>query len=497
MRKIGLILLVLILLVGTQPALATGEFHLAGYEADSTNRDWNNSLFFQRWSALFDLSLSFSQYGEYADWQKEIQAYLNGAALPDALFKAELNVPETLDLYEQGLIINLRPFIEADMPNLNALLKENPEWEKAIMLKDGAIAALPGLTKLQVNNAVWVNAQWLEALKMDMPTDKESFVNVLRAFKEKDPNRNGKKDEIPFAYLGTWDLKFLAHAYGLIANDYNVYVDDGGQVRYLAEAEGFRDFVAWLRDLYTEGLLDKNGFSTVDSARQITDEKATITYGMLMGSSPVNLLPAANSDIYSIMEPLEYEGEQVYRDLLWQVTRGTFAITNACKDPSALLKAIDYLYSNEGAILAQAGIEGEEFKRDENGKWSFITTDEMDSLNNVRAATIADGGLSYYVSDEIALSYGDENAVKSTQEYIRLNALSELPYPLVMLDKQTQQQADELQAKLGRLFEMSMGRFVLSQTELNDENWAAFLQELDVNGLEEFLAIWQTAYDER
>ena len=498
MRKLSIILLVLVLLSGTIPALAQNEYHLAGYEGNSVNRDWNSSPFFERWGTLFDLSFSFSQYGEYTDWEKEIQAYLNGATLPDALFKAELNIENTLALLEKGLIVDLKPFIETDMPNLKALLNENPEWEKDITLPSGVIAALPALTKMQLNNGIWVNTKWLDNIKMEMPTDKESFENMLRAFKTGDPNKNGKRDEIPLTFLGTWDLKFLAHAYGLIANDYNIYVDEGGQVRYLTEAENFRDFVQWLRDLYTEGLIDGNGFTNTDAARQVTDEKAVVPYGMLMGTTPVNLLPAADISVYMLMEPLEFEGQKVYRDLIGQVGRGTFAVTSACENPGVLLKAIDYLYSLDGAMLATAGLEGTEYTRGEDGRWQFIIGEESDPLALVRAATIADGGnLPGYSSDEMLLSFGDESTRENTQRFKTLNEYARLPYPLVSLNSETQKAADALQETLGSLFEARLGRFILSQTELDDENWNAFLDELKANDLQAFLAIWQKALDER
>ncbi len=498
MRKICALGLVLVLLLGVVPGLAGGEYHLAGYAGESVGQNWSTNLFFQRWAEKFDLSFNFSQFDSYSDWQKEIQLYLNGATLPDALFKAELSVQDTQALYESGLIIDLTPYIEADMPNLAALLKENSQWEKAITLKDGAIAALPGLTQMQTNNAMWINTQWLQNVKMEVPTDKASFEAVLKAFKTQDPNKNGKDDEIPLTFLGTWDIKFLAHAFGIIANDYNIYVNEAGQVCYLAYAENVRDFVAWVRDLYTQGLIDKNGFTTTDSLRQITDEKAAVTYGIIMGSSPVNLLPKADTTVYDIMNPLIYNNTQVYRDLTGNVTRGTLCITKSCKDPHALLKAVDYLYTDEGAMLAQVGIEGVEYTVEENGKWALKVDENTDLNTTMREATITDGGsLSYFVSAKSMLNFSDEKTVKNFEQLNSFNQLCQMPYPLVVLDQATQTRVDGLQKTLGRLLDMHLGRFILGQVELNDENWNALLLQLNENGLDEFMAIWQKAYDER
>ena len=40
-------------------------------------------------------------------------------------------------------------------------------------------------------------------------------------------NGNYQKDEIPLAFVGMWELRFLAHAFGIIDNDYYVAEKDG------------------------------------------------------------------------------------------------------------------------------------------------------------------------------------------------------------------------------------------------------------------------------
>ena len=101
---------------------------------------------------------------------------------------------------------------------------------------------------------------------------------MLQAFKDKDPNRNGKRDEIPLSFLGAYDLKYLAHAFGLAANDFNLFVKEG-QAAFMPLEEDFWAFLSWCRALYQGGLLNKNGFSTLDAFRRVSDAKATRVLG--------------------------------------------------------------------------------------------------------------------------------------------------------------------------------------------------------------------------
>jgi len=55
---------------------------------------------------------------------------------------------------------------------------------------------------------------------------------------------------------------------------------------------------------------------------------------------------------------LQYQGLQVG----WGI-----AISSSCKDPVRAIKFLDYICSDEGAVLYRWGIEGENYELDENG----------------------------------------------------------------------------------------------------------------------------------
>src|SRR5690606_41934995 len=44
---------------------------------------------------------------------------------------------------------------------------------------------------------MWLNTAWLDRLGLDTPTTPDEFRDVLKAFKEQDPNGNGAADEVP------------------------------------------------------------------------------------------------------------------------------------------------------------------------------------------------------------------------------------------------------------------------------------------------------------
>lgn len=501
MRKIAVWMLALCLaLAVTAPALAEeaaaqGQYVMAGFDGDNSYHDWNTHLFFKRMTEQTGVTFTFRQYTEYDKWTEAKAQMLAGGSVPDVMFKAELTQREIAAFHEKGLLLDLAPLLETNAPNLYALIQGDENLRAAITQPDGAIVTLPSINELPSNNAMWINRQWLETLGLEAPTDKDTLRAVLEAFRDRDPNGNGKKDEIPLSFLGVWDLKFLGHAFGLIANDYNVFVDDAGQAQYLASQPEFRSFVAWLRDLYRDGLLAKDGFTTADTLRQVTDEKAAVTYGMLLGTTPLNLLPYGGSGAYQVLMPLYFNGRQIYRDLVGTVYPGAYAISAACKEPEKLLAWVDILYTQEGGLLASVGQEGADYEIDpEDGTWDWIGDISSNGQRLMQEVTICDSGnMPWRYPVAFQLKYARKDSVSQLSELYALREYCRLPYPIVTLSAADSQRVNTLQYELGKYLDTAMSRFIIGEVELTDESWQIFQDTLREKGLDEFMSIWQNA----
>ena len=497
MRKVmtWLLLMAMLLLPCAAMAQDLTVYSMAGYDDAAANHDWNTNYFFQRMEEQKGFAFMFSQYTDENTWAQAKQGMIDGVMeLPEVLFKACLSNTEQLQMYEKGVLIDLKPYLEQYAPNLWAMLQEHPDWLKAITLPDGAIVALPGINQLQNNNAMWINTTWLETLGLSEPATAQELTEVLRAFKTQDPNRNGKKDEIPLSFCSLWDLRFLGHAFGLVANDYYVTMDEDGQAASILTTDENRAFLTWLNELWTEGLISQDGFTTIDSTRRITDSNATMTYGMFLSPTPLNLVPSSALDQYSMLQPLFYEGKQTYRDLTGDVITGTFAITSACPAPEVIVDWVDYLYTEEGSRLAQGGAEDEEYAWNSDGTWSWIYDTETMANGLLAEATIADGAsMPGLASVEFQLAYDDTATHKVIEELLSLKSVARLPYPQVFLTEEKQARVDAIQADLGYYAEQQMVWFVTGDVELNDDTWNDFCRTLKEKGMDEMLAIWQEA----
>lgn len=305
MRKLLAILQIFVLMAAMAlPTAFAAEapIMLAGLEAASSSssteaqHDWDTNLFFQTMQEKTGIAFSFTEYVSREAWTEAKTEMLAGeVAMPDMFFKAELTPQETLAFYEAGKLIDLRPYLAEYAPHAWALLEANPEWMEAVSLPDGAIVALPSINELTPNNTMWINKTWLDRLKMGVPTTAEELTEVLRQFRDRDMNQNGSRnDEIPLSFVSMWDLRFLAHAFGINADDYYL-TEQNGKISEVLTTEENRAFLTWLHELYTEGLLDSQGFMAMRLVEAATSSSSsssseTAKYGVFFGATPQDVV---------------------------------------------------------------------------------------------------------------------------------------------------------------------------------------------------------------
>ncbi|MFD0693435.1 ABC transporter substrate-binding protein [Paenibacillus sp. GCM10027628] len=276
-------------------------------------------------------------------------------------------------------IIKLNDLIDKYAPNLKKLLADHPDWKKQISTDEGSIYAFPflrGDDKVRVFFGPSIRQDWLNKLGLSMPTTIDEWYTVLKAFKEKDPNGNGKADEIPIYLdknLFATDAPFLG-AWGI---NYSFY-QDGGKVKYGPIQPEYKDFLATMNKWYKEGLLDKDFAAPND---KLFDNKmttnllgATVSFngggigkfaGLMKDKDPKFDLEAAPYPV------LKAGDKAIWGQKDFAYNGVGAAISTANKNPIETVKWLDYAYGEKGDLLFNYGVEGTSYKM-ENGKAAFL-----------------------------------------------------------------------------------------------------------------------------
>ncbi|WP_256757735.1 extracellular solute-binding protein [Cohnella sp. WQ 127256] len=204
--------------------------------------------------------------------------FMNGGSNGKALYS---------DYAKRGALTEIGPLIEEFGPNIKAAIAD-ASWEAVKV--EGKIYAIPTSASDGVGFDLIIRQDWLDKVKLPMPTTLEEFTAVLKAFKEQDPGGNGKQN-VPFSTRGDYPvLPNLNGAFG-IANSYN---DVDGKLVPSALDPNFQSYLEYMNDLFKQGLLEKEFAVNKDPNLK---EKFT--------SGKLGVMPAHWADIPTLTDALQ------------------------------------------------------------------------------------------------------------------------------------------------------------------------------------------------
>jgi len=470
---------------------------VTGLETDVVDRAWETNAFFSRMEALTGIAVSAHGVNDQEEYGKLLSALEKGEAAADVLFKADLTRDQEYALIESGAVIDLAPLIDAHMPNLSALFAAHPAWKEIVALEDGRIASLPLINEHERQAFMWINAAWLEKLGIAMPQTLEELTAALEAMAAADLNGNGKRDERAADLLGVYEMRWLLPYFGIVADDYSLARNAQGEIVFAPELPEYRAFIELLKDWYARGILTRSAFTDMHSTQALAGANTTeqpVVSGMMFAMTPYTHGPV---DAITQYEPLLLagpNGKVRWRDLLGEIWTGCFAVTSRCKDPAEALRWADALYGEAGALLAFAGLEGEDYTFGSDGKWAFKLTDGR-TVSDIRSQSLIYTGVPvpglYPAQFIFSVDSAIDNHVFAASERVR--EVSERVTQPYALDRKAQARAEELAAVLGGLVDTGIARFAMGEVELTDETYAAWLEEMKAAGSGELAALFADA----
>lgn len=302
--------------------------------------------------------------------------------LPDFFYRLDLGDLDVLKYGAAGVFVDMNTLTDYS-PNLNVIFARHPEWK--LESADGGKYTLGNIQEVALNRVhrMWVNQKFLDNLSLPMPTTTDEYLDTLLAFRDGDPNGNGRQDEVGLADFSTGTGRFVEQflgAWGLgtrgngLRGQTGMDVGPDGNLRYIPISDGYREILEYLNLMWEENLIDPDHF-----AHSVADWQAlgaTDRLGSHPQTSPAFMHP---HDVdFAIAGPLigPY-GDQLFSAVNPTVVQPhTFAITSANPHPEATMRWVDYFFSEDGYVLLDWGVEGVTYQVDENGIWDFIRDDQ-------------------------------------------------------------------------------------------------------------------------
>lgn len=481
--------------------------------------------------------------GIHIEWQEvpsdsladRVNISLSSGDMPDIYLSCGVSLSQQQAYGPQGAFVPLNDYIEQYGEVFQKIEENVPGVADTLTMGDGNIYALPYIEKCvhcEGSSKLWVNQKWLDALNMEPPTTVDEFEDMLRRFKEEDPNGNGEADEIPLlTYEGGWHSNamsgWLTNPFVYTSPDNNyVYLDDD-EIKLSYMQDGWKEAMSWLNKLYEEGLYyDQSLVINYDQARQLcAADGTTEDVGCFTGGTPD--LPGADVSQwgpYVALAPIEGPNGRVATWMPYsQITPTAFVITSACENPAAAFRWGVEQYNKDINYRKTFGVEGE--------NWKYVTPGEDDvpadaaDFNTGDPAEIApfiDGvawgdeqdycwrglGLRCDTGDYKDLRYaqvqsGDYDTNMEHRLSVDTQEQMEPYYPdmeicvptLVYTEEQSATLANTESVVISYVEEMAAA--FITGTSDPEADWDAYLNELSVKGVDQLLEIYQAGYDAR
>lgn len=479
--------------------------------------DWDKLMFFQLMEQATGVHFDINTIN-LDGYQEAFNLAVNTESYAEVMLGCMLTNKQLVELGSQGILIPLEDYITEELtPNLYAFLEEYPLVRGAITAPDGHIYALPQLNAAPIayTGSIWVNNDWLEALGLtdaDLPTDVEGLYDLLVRFRDEDPNGNGEADEIAWGLTDGFDhLKgSIIGAFGLPSNE--VYADDDGKMQYgMMQEEQMVNFLTYVKKLYDENLIPKDflTYTQTDEAALGAENRAGMGYGAI----PTNIWPfeGANADEvnekaskYPMLPALKSESTE---EPMWPHTgtgiqTGTFALTDLCESNGhveAMMRWVDYLYSEAGSLLIHYGPEGYAYEVTEDGLYRQIAPTDGRSYEERRGGSITpDCGIAMpkYVRPTTEGNWTDVLQQRRNQQtdeklvpYLKLT----MPQLFFLEDENTE--IATLETDLDNFVKSVMAKFVTGELDLANYH-AEVVEPLQSNfKIDRLLELYQGAYD--
>jgi len=470
------------------------------------------------------LGVTFNFEFLVGDLDQKLGVLIAGGEYPDLLDSAN----STEKSINAGVYIPIQDYITAEKtPNL---WRQYGEYMNMMKSEDGNVYILPNYgmyyndyVQTSYNGpAFWIQKQLLIDMNYPKITTLDEYFDVLKAYKEKQPEINGQPT-VGFEVLSfDWRAFCLKNAPAQLAgspNDGGAIVDPAtGKASLYANTDIAKTYYSKLNQAYNDGLIEADTF-----VQNYDEYLARLSSGRVLGmfDQGWDFQTAADALVSQGLDNLTWVPlgitfdssiEPWYRDRPVPNYNRGIGITVDNKNPERYIQMIETLLSDEWQKIFAWGIEGEDYLVDDKGM--FYRTPEQRANNedvNWRLANKAEAIWSSIPKIQGKFDDGNDCDPNSqASEYFEklkdidkqiLNAygyvyytefLGDAPenrkdYPAWQISLGDGTDAAIADAKINELQMKYLPQLILGKTDKFDADWAAYVKEYDSVNIQAYI----------
>lgn len=504
-------------------AAADGVTITIGLPRSALVTDYDNNAFTNWLEEQSGYSIQFQYFqASTSDAKTQLSTMMvSGEKLPDILYNFQLSDDLIKEYGDDGYFLDLRDYY-ADREGASKVfwerLQEIPEEEQVTNVRrmtdveNGAMYSLPCIQTSDIDTMdyqMWINQTWLDELGLQAPTNPDELYEVLKAFKQRDP------DCVPLAgienSMGGDVINWIVNMFTYCDDTRRWNVDETGKLYMPYTTDDYRQALIYMHKLVQEGLMTPLCWTIKIQEMQALTSPADNDpmVGIFAGHLTLHVTPG--SEVLYNYKPLDLFGNAVINE---NINRRSTFITTDCENPDAAFALAMALYSKEAGWRLRYGEQGVNWDYADAGTESYlgkpaeikILDDPFAKLNSclwgdMAASLLTDAEGESAEKVEGRDAWADYKNTIVAEQVANYHAAAEANNPKTLCPPliQTTQEKDEiLQIKSDVLTIINKCRAQFANGELDpndDAAWNDYLAQLDTLGLAQYQAQSQAIYD--
>lgn len=390
----------------------------------------------------------------------------------------------------KGAFAKIDELINDDTPNLKREF-ERPVVKNKITAPDGHIYYIPGLNPEGIAARGWfVRQDWLDKLGLDTPTNTEEYYEVLKAFREQDPNGNGQQDEIP--YFSRFNTSGVADLLSLwnVREQWDI---KDGKVVYTPSTKEYVEAYGNIQKWYAEGLIDKEIYTRGGKARDklLGDNVGGSTHDWFGSTAQFNDMLKDSVPGINMVPIIPPNGKEYYlRDV---VTDAGIMISENSDKKEVAIRFVDFIFSETGSRFSNFGIEGVHYDMKDGKPYykDYVIHGDKTAINILNEA----GACSQfsYIND---FWYEEQWLTPVAREGMQLyqNGYLAEAFPTLAYTSEEKDEFNSLLTAIKTYVDETTQKWVFG-TGNPTQDYDSYLQQLKTLGVDRLVEIQQVAYD--
>lgn len=465
---------------------------------------YEESPFHTGYAERTGVNLEWSKLPEGADTVTAFNMLQQESEMPNVmLFFTHHEYAEPL--LNNGRIYDLTDYLPTYAPDYWAYITDPSRKDalRSTMTDDGRIYCFEFFRESPFGSVYCgpvIRQDWLDENGLEMPVTLADWENVLTVFHD-------KYGAVFTTALGTFNKGGLASGVDAFASlNSHLYVDGNEKVQLGNAQPEWKEYLEILHRWYENGLLDPD-FTTASStdyrAKAANNETGIIFTAI--GQIPVLNKEAEDNQTGANWVGLSYPRTEpgstthyIQGSRMLMESGSGAMISTSCSEEQliAAIEMLNWNYTEEGIKYMNYGIEGESYYVDDNGViqlTDLILNDSLGQTEAMKKYTCMSTGVAGIQTDHYLELKNGQAASDAVNIWIENTDYAKYYVPAVSFSEDSLEVVNDLFNTLDSYISEMALRFITGEESL--DNFDQFVASLDGMGLQDYLEIYQDAYD--